>query len=110
MLENIEIMIESKEKILNYFGEYKDSLELLLNKDFFKQLLEIYDEMSKVGGIVEYLEMQGECDNCTERKRMLLRNLIFQMHESDILEIIHKIAEVGEIYEQVRNSTGASTY
>lgn len=102
-MELAKVKIENEEELLSSLHLYVRALEFLLNKGFFRQLLLLYKEVGKTQGVKEWMEMQEllseeeeDCASCLEKKKNMLRALIFQLDTSRLMEALDKLHEARE--------------
>lgn len=95
-------MIE-REEILEHLFLFKDSVDYLRSREFFRTLLEVYRELSELDGFGEWVDAYRRIDNCTDcddYRRRLLSGLIFQFGESKIHEILDRIVDLKEMLDE----------
>lgn len=97
-------MIEREELLKSLFF-FKDRVDFLQSRKFFKDLLGIYKDLETVEGFVEWAGIfrdleEGNCTSCDERKMRLLEGLIFTFEESKILELIQRISDLEELFRE----------
>lgn len=91
-------MIENREEILERLFFFKNEVDYLESRKFFREILRLYKELSELEGFDEWISMKRSSDDCTEceeRRRKLLTGLVFAFGESKIFEIIDDITELG---------------
>lgn len=104
--EEREMGQEERESILESLFLFKDRLDYLEARGFFRKLLEYYRELEKVEGFGEWVGLyrsEGECTECEERKRRLLTGLIFTFGESRILEVLERLGDLRDYLREVGN-------
>lgn len=87
-----------REDILDRLFIFKDQIDYLNSRSFFRKLLESYKELEKIEGFGEWISLkrtEDDCTECEERRRVLLSGLIYAFGESRIFEIIDDITELG---------------
>lgn len=106
----IELEIELKEKkreLLIEMYNIKKKTDLLMNKEFFKNLISFYDYMSKVEGLDRWMKLYEEslkdnCEDCISGKMRLMEKLIFELQESNILENIENLKSISKDIKEVK--------
>ena len=114
MLDRIEFVKELGEKRRDIFIELqktKFELDKLLEKKFFRQLLEFYQWMESLDGLSHWMYLHGsyllqeedseDCDDCLSGKMKLVENLIFQLKETEVLDKIKTLNQAVEDYEEL---------
>lgn len=84
-----------KREVLEEMVSFKREIDLLLNRGFFKDLLEVYKELAGLDGFQEFVNLM----ECCEQKRIVLSHLIWQLRESNVLSIAKKISSLVENME-----------
>lgn len=98
-------MIE-REEILERLFLFKDRMDYLHSRGFFRELLDLYRELEGVEGFEEWVglyrlivEGGSGCSPCDERKRLLLTGLIFTFGESKIGDVLGRLGDLRDILE-----------
>lgn len=104
----LELIMKQRKNILEDSYQVKKDIEILLNKDFFKELLKFYQFLESLDGMKNWMYLHQnsqleDCDGCTSGKMQLLETLMFQLNETPIIENIKKLHEQIEVYEELKD-------
>lgn len=97
-------------EILQNLHHIKHGVEFLLNRDFFKFLLDFYKELEGFDGIPQWMELYTQyledpnCSACTSGKMKLMESLIFTLHESELLGKIDKLQILASRHEDLKEA------
>lgn len=90
-------VIEKKD-VLKVLFDFKERVDYLESRSFFRGMIEAYGELEGIEGLNEWFSLVDEdCTDCEERKKRILEYLIFTFEESKVLSVIEKIADLRDI-------------
>lgn len=102
-LELFKDLSDSRREILVNLFNSKESIEGLLSREFFKDLLIFYKELESIDGFDSWIELYREslsedCEDCISGKMRLLESLIYRLGESRVLDSIDRLNRSREKY------------
>ncbi len=90
--------IDWQQQVLESLASFKSEMDLLLSEGFFRGLLVLYRDLEQVPGFREWLEKSrlagDDCPECDRKQLELLRQLTFQLGESQLLGILVRIRDL----------------
>lgn len=112
-LEIAKELTTKRRDILEKIYNSKQSIDLLLQKDFFKELISFYQWMDKIEGLSSWMSLyqsylldpnQEDCDDCISGKMRLIEMLMFKLRESEILERIEELNNIYIKYKELQET------